>query len=42
MKFDQLAGRITGLSLPELRYYGDKAVGAHKDDIGKIALFRKV
>ena len=40
-KFEALAGRITELSLPEIRFYGDKATGAHKDDTGFVALFRK-
>jgi len=40
-KFTTLAGKITDLTLPELRFYGDRAIGDHKDDIGKIALFRK-
>lgn len=39
--FAALSDRITDLRLPEVRYYGDKATGAHKDDVGKIALFRK-
>ena len=40
-KFEDLAGRIAGLSLPEIRFYGDKATGARKDDTGFVALFRK-
>ena len=39
--FDALDGQITDLRLPEARYYGDKATGPHKDDIGYIALFKK-
>jgi hypothetical protein len=41
-KFAALADQITDLQLPEVRFYGDKARGAHKDDTGMIALFRKV
>jgi predicted TPR repeat methyltransferase len=41
-KFAALDGRITGLTLPEVRFYGDAATGAHKDDTGMIAMFRKV
>ena len=40
-KFEALAGRITELSLPEIRFYGDQATGAHKDDTGFVALFRR-
>ena len=40
-KFDALGGQITGLELLEIRYYGDKATGPHKDDTGFVALFRK-
>ena len=36
-----LGDRITELSLPEVRYYGPKATGPHKDDTGFIATFRK-
>ncbi|MBB94312.1 MAG: methyltransferase [Rhodobacteraceae bacterium] len=39
--FDRLAPRIEGLALPEVRIYGDDAAGAHKDDMAKIAVFRK-
>lgn len=38
---DRLSGRITDLSLTEIRYYGDRATGPHKDDTGFAALFRK-
>ncbi|MCP3968987.1 MAG: class I SAM-dependent methyltransferase [Rhodobacteraceae bacterium] len=41
-KFDGIADRITGLELPEMRYYGKNATGEHKNDTGYIALFRKV
>ena len=34
-------GKITHLSLPEVRIYGDLAAGLHKDDIALIALFEK-
>ncbi|MGR3803416.1 class I SAM-dependent DNA methyltransferase [Marinibacterium profundimaris] len=37
-----LGDRISGLSLPEVRIYGDGATGEHKDDMAKIAVFRKV
>ena len=40
-KFEALAGRIDGLKLPEVRFYGDKATGPHKDDTGFVAVFRK-
>lgn len=40
--FVSLSDRITDLRLPEFRYYGDQATGAHKNDVGKIALFRKI
>jgi predicted TPR repeat methyltransferase len=39
--FNALGRRITGLDLPDIRFYGDKATGPHKDDTGKLALFRK-
>jgi len=35
-------GAIRDLRLPEVRIYGDKAQGEHKDDIALIALFEKV
>lgn len=35
-------GAICDLRLPEVRIYGDKAQGEHKDDIALIALFEKV
>lgn len=41
-KFDALAGQITGLELRPVRYYGDAATHAHKDDEGLIAVFAKV
>lgn len=41
-KFKDLAGQIAGLELLEVRFYGPNAEGAHKDDTGKIALFRKL
>ena len=41
-KFDELAGKISELCLPVVRYYGDAATGDHKDDTGKIATFRKI
>ncbi len=37
-KFDALAGRIDGLSLPEVRIYGEGG----RDDHARIAVFRKV
>lgn len=37
-KFEALAGRIDGLSLPEVRIYGDGG----RDDRARIAMFRKV
>ena len=40
-KFEALSGRIQGLTLPELRFYGPGNTGPHKDDTGVIALFRK-
>lgn len=40
-KLKALAPLITGLKLPEIRFYGDKAAGPHKDDTGFIATFRK-
>ncbi len=41
-KFQQLStGRITNLSLPEIRIYGDLSSGPHKDDTAFIALFEK-
>ena len=39
--FEMLAPRIKDLTLPEFRFYGDKASGPHKDDTGYIATFRK-
>lgn len=33
---------IKGLTLPELRIYGPRSTGAHKDDTALIALFQKV
>lgn len=41
-KLKSLATRISDLRLLEERFYGDNAVGAHKDDTGYIALFRRV
>ncbi|KMW59721.1 hypothetical protein AIOL_004704 [Candidatus Rhodobacter oscarellae] len=38
---DGLADRIAALELPEVRFYGPNATGAHKDDTGYIATFRK-
>ncbi len=40
-KFEELSDRITGLELPEIPLYGPNAKGAHKNDRGYIALFRK-
>lgn len=40
-KFDALGGRIEGLRRESVRYYGNRATGAHADDTGWIALFRK-
>lgn len=40
-KLDALAGQIVDLRLPEIRFYGAHATGAHKDDTGYVALFRK-
>ncbi len=39
--FTELDGKITDLSLPEIRFYGKAATGAHKDDTGYLATFRK-
>ncbi|MDJ0629786.1 MAG: class I SAM-dependent methyltransferase [Rhodobacter sp.] len=39
--FDRLSSEITDLSLTKIRYYGPRASGAHKDDVGFAALFRK-
>lgn len=39
--FEALGDRITDLSLTEIRYYGNAATGAHKDDWGYATLFRK-
>jgi len=41
-RFRALTGRIRDLVLPEVRFYGNKATGSHKDDTGVIARFRKV
>jgi len=41
-RFEALGAQITDLALPEMRFYGDNTTGPHKDDTGKIALFRKV
>ncbi len=41
-EFETLRNQITDLKLPEIRFYGDNATGSHKDDTGRIALFRKV
>lgn len=38
---EALSPRIEGLTLPEVRIYGDTASGPHKDDLSKIAVFRK-
>jgi predicted TPR repeat methyltransferase len=40
-KFNALADRIASLSLEPVRYYGDRATGAHADDEGLIAIFTK-
>lgn len=40
-KFADLEGRISGLTLESVRYYGDGAEGDHAADEGRIALFRK-
>jgi len=42
-KLDALStGAIRDLRLPEVRIFGDKATGEHKDDTALIALFNKV
>lgn len=41
-KLEQLAAQITDVQLPEIRFYGADATGAHKDDTGYVALFRKL
>jgi predicted TPR repeat methyltransferase len=42
-KLDALSeGAIRNLRLPEVRIFGDKATGEHKDDTALIALFNKV
>ena len=38
---DALMPQITDLSLPEVRIYGADARGPHKDDMARIATFRK-
>lgn len=38
---EALSDRIDGLELPEVRIYGADATGEHKDDLSKVALFRK-
>lgn len=40
-KLNALAGRISGLTLPETRIYGPNAADEHKDDTAFIALFHK-
>lgn len=40
-KFDALEPVIDGLQLPRVSFYGPNATGAHKDDTGLVALFRK-
>ncbi len=40
-KFEALGHVITGLDLTEQTIYGPGATGPHKDDTGKIAVFRK-
>ena len=40
-KLNALQGHISDLRLPEVRLYGPEATGAHKDDTGYVALFRK-
>jgi len=40
--FSALEGKITDLSLPEIRFYGDASTGAHKYATGYLATFRKV
>ena len=40
-KFQELDGRIAGLTLREISLYGEGATGPHKDDTGLIALFKK-
>ena len=39
--FEALGDKITDLSLPEIRFYGPASTGAHKDDTGYLATFRK-
>ena len=38
---EALSPRIDGLVLPEVRIYGENARGPHKDDLARIAVFRK-
>lgn len=40
-KLAALDGQIAGLQTPEVAIYGDRSTGAHKDDMGIIAVFRK-
>ena len=41
-KLEALRDQITDLQLPVIRFYGENAMGDHKDDTGYVALFRKV
>lgn len=41
-KFEDLAGRISDLRREPVKYYGDKASGAHAADSGWIAIFRRL
>lgn len=38
---DRLAPQIRDLDLPEVRIYGPAAQGAHRDDMARLAVFRK-
>ena len=41
-KFRDLKAQISPPQLPEVRFYGDAATGPHKNDTGRIAIFRKL
>lgn len=41
-KLEALNSQISDLRLPLVRFYGENATGAHKDDTGYIAHFRKL
>lgn len=40
-KLSAIKDQITDLRLPRVQFYGDAATGAHKDDTGFVALFRR-